>query len=364
MKNSKKMRINKIISKQKSKKSKNNLRKKHITNKNNYRNKKRINKSIKYGGMQAANPISINLKMDDDTIPIMVNIGDNIYNSIKQALINKFPPHIPLRISFGGNVVDDHPDNTFELFGIEENSTILVNDDLVSFCSSRWKDINIPIQQYIEGLENPPLRDFFFTKDSIFTQLSEALNEPPERTIHTTQKILELIQRLTKETDPNPTLCETQIKLLDHNIILPSDEQLWLTREVDRLDMEEPDNLFVVLPLVQRIHELERLDLKNRLGSAPIPINVKMDDGIRTIAVQTIAVQKEDNIHETIKEASQDFIPPQYPLRISLGDEVVDDHPDNTFESFGIEPNCTLFVRVILPPGTSIAIHEGPPLNP
>ena len=279
MKNSKKMRINKIISKQKSKKSKNNLRKKHITNKNNYRNKKRINKSIKYGGMEATNTTSnseipIIVKMNDEIRSIKVNKGDNIYNSIKQALIDKFPAHIPLRISFGGDV-DDHPDNTFEVLGIEANSTILVDADLYSFCRSRWKNIDIPIQQYIEGLDN---FDRFFTKQHILTQLEEALiiPDPPIPENQLNQKILELIQRLTKGTDPNTTLCETQIKLLDHNIILPGDEQIQLQKDFEGLaedprmqtqfDSDEDETFIynVLLPLLHRIRELDRLDLKNR----------------------------------------------------------------------------------------------------
>ena len=269
MKNSKKMRINKIISKQKSKKSKNNLRKKHITNKNNYRNKKRINKSIKYGGMEATNStsnieiITIYVKMDDEIITIMVNKKDNINNSIKEALIDKFPANIPLRISFGDDVVNDDDDNTFESVGIEENCTLSVKP--VDFLALRWANCDISLEEYIGKIK------IVGWKYQILTQLLKAINEPNPLILSRglEQKIIELIERLTPQLERNASICDIQRELLKHNVILPSDE---IIKNIDKLaelynnaDPDDTQNETNIETLENKIHELEKEDLE-RLG--------------------------------------------------------------------------------------------------
>ena len=215
--------------------------------------------------MESCNIITIQVKIDDESRYISVKKGDNIYNSIKENLRDKFPHNTPLNIYFGGDVVDDESHNTFESFGIEENSTFSVKPN-VDFLASRWKNCSISFEEYIDKIQ------LVGWKYQILTQLFDALNEPNHPFFtprELNQKILELIARLTELELVNATLCDIQMKLLEYDIILPSDELIRLGKDLDDLysneDPDDPENETRIQELKVKIRKLKREDLE-RLG--------------------------------------------------------------------------------------------------
>ena len=215
--------------------------------KNTKRNRRKVNKSIKYGGMEAnsteedllrtstdQDTIIIEVTTPDRTFELNVNITDDIHNSVRNAL--GIRPTKQLNISLGDIEIDNL--TNFEENGIEDGGRLNVTIDN-SFCEKRWENCDIPFTEYIRILGVS-----YRHSVSIARQLATANNVQLTGFLIWREVLPTILQNLTNLTGldgRNETLCDVQTELLQHNILLPSDRQIHLMNELGELfDYYEP----------------------------------------------------------------------------------------------------------------------------
>jgi len=133
-------KVNKNSTKNRMRITKKKSKQKHLRNTKNGGNRRKVNKSIKYGGMEAnsttaedllrtstdQDTITIELKTENETVDIVVNRTDKVFTAIRNAL--NLQQNHNITVLFGMNQRVEGEDESFESFGIEDNATLSVID--------------------------------------------------------------------------------------------------------------------------------------------------------------------------------------------------------------------------------------------
>jgi len=214
--------------------------------KNTKRNRRKVNKSIKsikYGGTEAnstaledllrtstdQDTITIEVITEDSILELNVNITDDIHNSVKNAL--GIRPTKQINIFFGDIEIDNL--TNFQENRIEDGGRLNVTIDN-SLCENRWENYDIPFTEYIRIILGISYR----LSVSIARQLATANNVQLTGFLYRSNVLPTILQNLTNLTGldgRNETLCDVHTKLLQHNILLPSDRKIHLINKLGEL---------------------------------------------------------------------------------------------------------------------------------